>query len=92
VPDGESQHRHPAFDVSSIAAPLRNPPTLTVANRISCSLAMVQLVQKLMPMMDKYNVVMVEAQDGIGQCRRVRGSWRLQSAIGNLQSAIETGA
>lgn len=53
---------------------------------------MVQLGTELMPMMDKYNVVMVEAQDGIGQCRRVRGSWRLQSAIGNLQSAIETGA
>jgi len=53
---------------------------------------MVQLEQKLMPMMEKYNVVMVEAQDGIGQWRRVRGSWRLQSAIGNLQSAIEPGA
>jgi len=44
------------FDVSSIAAPVRNPPTLTVANRISCSLAMVQLEQKLMSMMEKYNV------------------------------------
>jgi hypothetical protein len=53
---------------------------------------MVQLEQKLMPMMGKYNVVMVEAQDGIGQWRRVRGSWRLQSAIHNLQSAIEPGA
>lgn len=80
------------FDVSSIAAPVRNPSTLTVANRISCSLAMVQLEQKLMSMMEKYNVVMVEAQDGIGQWRRVRGSWRLQSAIGNLQSEIEPGA
>ena len=53
---------------------------------------MVQLEQKLMPMMEKYNVAMVEAQDGIGQWRLVRGSWRLQSAIHNLQSAIEPGA
>jgi hypothetical protein len=57
------------FDVSSIAAPVRNPPTLSVANRISCLLAMVQLEQKLMPIREKYNVVMVEAQDGISQSR-----------------------
>ena len=88
--NGSIDIRH--FDVFSIAAPVRNPPTLTVANRISCSLAMVQLEQKLMPTMEKYNVAMIEAQDGIGQWRLVRGSWRLQSAIHNLQSAIETGA
>jgi hypothetical protein len=88
--NGSIDIRH--FDVFSIAAPVRNPPTLTVANRISCSLAMVQLEQKLMPAMEKYNVAMIEAQDGIGQWRLVHGSWRLQSAIHNLQSAIEPGA
>jgi hypothetical protein len=65
--NGSIDIRH--FDVSSIAPPVRNPPTLTVANRISCSLAMVQLEQKLMPMREKYNVVMVEAQHGISQWR-----------------------
>jgi hypothetical protein len=66
--NGSIDIRH--FDLSSIiAAPVRNPPTLTVANRISCSLVMVQLEQKLMPIREKYKVVMVEAQDGISQSR-----------------------
>jgi hypothetical protein len=65
--NGSIDIRH--FDVSSIVAPIRKTPTLTVANRISCSLTMVQLEQKLMPMMEKYNVAMVEAQDGIGRWR-----------------------